>query len=83
MTTQESDETQKSELSTKIGNPARKSDRPYYGNDVRTNSKAERGGSDMDMAASILFLVSKAGLFYNNQLLHPDGGQILKVPAAM
>ena len=32
----------------------------------------------MDMAASILFLVSKAGLFYNNQLLHPDGGQILE-----
>lgn len=82
MTTQESDETQKSELSSKIGNPARKYIIRVIRN-VCTNSEPERGGSDMDMAASILFLVSKAGLFYNNQLLHPDGGQILKVPAAM
>ena len=38
---------------------------------------SQRGGADSDMAASILFLVSPAGLFYNNQLLHPDGGNIL------
>ena len=35
------------------------------------------------MASSILFLVSPAALFYNNQLLHPDGGQMLAVPAAI
>ena len=65
MTTSESDEAQKSELSSKISNPA------------------WRGGSDADMAASILMLVGPGGVFYNNQLLHPDGGQILAVPAAM
>ena len=63
MTTSESDEQQKSELSSTPGNPA------------------GRGGSDADMAASILMLVGPGGMFYNNQLLHPDGGQILAVPA--
>ena len=38
-----------------------------------------RGGADSDMASSILFLVSPAGLFYNNQLLHPEGGQMLNI----
>lgn len=65
MTTGESDENQKSELSKKIGNPA------------------GRGGADSDMASSILFLVSPAGLFYNNQLLHPEGGQMLNAPSAI
>merc|ERR1712098_453622 len=55
MTTGESDDKQKSELSSKMGNPA------------------GRGGADSDMASSILFLVSPAALFYNNQILHPDG----------
>ena len=60
MTTNDSDEKQKSELENpKMSNPS------------------QRGGADSDMAASILFLVSPAGLFYNNQLLHPDGGNIL------
>ena len=44
---------------------------------------AGRGGSDADMAASILMLVGPGGMFYNNQLLHPDGGAILASPAAM
>jgi NAD(P)-dependent dehydrogenase (short-subunit alcohol dehydrogenase family) len=56
MTTGESDEGNKSELSTKLSNPA------------------GRGGHDTDMAASILFLASKAGTFYNEQILYPDGG---------
>ncbi|OAL30822.1 hypothetical protein AYO22_01442 [Fonsecaea multimorphosa] len=63
MTTGESDETQKSELSSEISNPA--------------------GGGDADMAATILYLVGKGGLFLNNQLLHPDGGQMLIAPAAI
>lgn len=65
MTTGESDDKQKSELSSKMGNPA------------------GRGGADSDMASSILFLVSPAALFYNNQILHPDGGQMLIAPAAI
>ncbi|KAK5047446.1 hypothetical protein LTR84_006542 [Exophiala bonariae] len=65
MTTGESDESQKSELSSKMGNPA------------------GRGGSDADMAASILYLVSPGGVFLNNQLLHPEGGQLLVAPAAI
>ncbi|OAL34921.1 hypothetical protein AYO20_05882 [Fonsecaea nubica] len=65
MTTGESDETQKSELSSEISNPA------------------GRGGGDADMAATILYLVGKGGLFLNNQLLHPDGGQMLIAPAAI
>jgi hypothetical protein len=65
MTTGSSDDKQKSELSSKLGNPA------------------GRGGADSDMASSILFLVSPAGLFYNNQLLHPEGGQMLVAPSAI
>lgn len=65
MTTGSSDDKQKSELSSKIGNTA------------------GRGGADSDMASSILLLVSPAGLFYNNQLLHPEGGQMLNAPSAI
>ena len=42
-----------------------------------------RGGSDADMAAAILYLVSPGGVFLNNQLLHPEGGQLLVAPAAI
>ncbi|KIW21240.1 hypothetical protein PV08_01820 [Exophiala spinifera] len=65
MTTGESDETQKSELTSKMSNPA------------------GRGGGDADMAATILYLVGKGGLFLNNQLIHPEGGQLLVAPAAI
>jgi NAD(P)-dependent dehydrogenase (short-subunit alcohol dehydrogenase family) len=47
------------------------------------SNPAGRGGSDADMAASILMLVGPGGIFYNNQLLHPDGGQLLVAPAAI
>ncbi|OQO06206.1 hypothetical protein B0A48_08794 [Cryoendolithus antarcticus] len=63
MTTGESDEGNKSELSSKIGNPA------------------GRGGHDSDMAASILFLAGPGGVFYNEQILYPDGGATLAQPA--
>lgn len=56
MTTGKSDEYNKSELSTKMGNPA------------------GRGGHDSDMAATILMLAGKGGLFYNEQIMYPDGG---------
>ncbi|KAK5117585.1 hypothetical protein LTR62_005007 [Meristemomyces frigidus] len=64
MTTGKSDEDNKSELNSKIGNPA------------------GRGGHDSDMAATILFLAGKGGLFYNEAILHPDGGATLAQPAA-
>ncbi|OAP58476.1 hypothetical protein AYL99_07566 [Fonsecaea erecta] len=47
------------------------------------SNPAGRGGGDADMAATILYLVGKGGLFLNNQLLHPDGGQMLIAPAAI
>ncbi|KAI1611017.1 short chain dehydrogenase/reductase [Exophiala viscosa] len=65
MTTGESDESQKSELSSELSNPA------------------GRGGGDADMAATILYLVGKGGMFLNNQLIHPEGGQLLVAPAAI
>lgn len=65
MTTGDSDETQKSELSTKLGNTAK------------------RGGSDAEMAASLLMLAGPGGLFYNGQVLHPDGGQLVVTPAVL
>jgi len=65
MTTGDSDDTQKSELSSKLSNPS------------------GRGGGDADMAATILYLVGKGGLFLNNQLIHPEGGQLLVAPAAI
>lgn len=58
MTTGDSDEHNKSELSSEIGNPA------------------GRGGKDADMAATILLLAGKGGLFYNEQILYPDGGEM-------
>jgi NAD(P)-dependent dehydrogenase (short-subunit alcohol dehydrogenase family) len=39
---------------------------------------AGRGGHDSDMAATILFLAGKGGLFYNEQVLYPDGGEVTR-----
>jgi NAD(P)-dependent dehydrogenase (short-subunit alcohol dehydrogenase family) len=36
---------------------------------------AGRPGNDTDMAATILFLVGNGGLFYNGQIVYPDGGK--------
>lgn len=65
MTTQASDDTNKSELSSKLGNPA------------------GRGGSDAEMAATILYLAGPGGLFCNGEVIHPDGGAMLASPSAM
>jgi hypothetical protein len=35
------------------------------------------------MAATILYLVSPGGVFLNNQLIHPEGGQLIVAPAAI
>ena len=59
VTTGESDDKQKSELSSKLGNPA------------------GRGGSDAEMAATILYLAGPGGLFCNGEVIHPDVSYIL------
>jgi hypothetical protein len=38
------------------------------------SNPAGRPGADSDMAASILFLAGPGGVFYNEQILFPDGG---------
>ena len=43
---------------------------------------AGRAGADTDMGATILMLAGKGGVFYNGQILYPDGGEssIFSVP---
>ena len=50
--------------------------------DMSSGNPAGRKGQDSDMAACILFLTGPGGLFLNNQVLYPDGGNILVQPAA-
>lgn len=49
------------------------------GNKSKLSSEASnpsrRYGHDTDMASTILFLAGKSGLFYNGQILYPDGGR--------
>lgn len=40
-----------------------------------TNYESGRPGNDFDMAATILFLAGPGGVFYNEQILYPDGGK--------
>lgn len=49
--------------------------------EMEASNPAKRPGHDSDMAASILFLAGKGGLFYNEQFLYPDGGSTLINPA--
>ncbi len=49
--------------------------------DMEISNPAGRPGHDTDMGASILFLASKGGVFYNEQILYPDGGNTLVQPA--
>lgn len=50
----------------------------------KSYNPAGRPGHDTDMAATILFLVGKGGLFYNGQIVYPDGGKfVLKTRAHM
>jgi len=50
--------------------------------DMQPSNPSGRTGHDTDMAASILFLAGPGGLFYNEQILYPDGGSTLVQPAA-
>lgn len=49
--------------------------------DTRSSNPAGRKGMESDMAATVLFLAGKGGVFYNEQILYPDGGNTLAVPA--
>ena len=49
--------------------------------DMTPGNPAGRPGHDSDMAATILFLAGKGGLFYNEQIMYPDGGNTLVSPA--
>ena len=44
---------------------------------------AKRTGKDEDMAASILFLAGRSGVFYNGQIIHPDGGALVTTASSM
>ncbi|KAF1989614.1 NAD(P)-binding protein [Aulographum hederae CBS 113979] len=48
----------------------------------KLSNPAGRPGTDTDMAATILFLAGPGGLFYNEQIMYPDGGATLVQPAA-
>ncbi|KAF2832683.1 NAD(P)-binding protein [Ophiobolus disseminans] len=48
----------------------------------KMSNPAGRPGKDTDMAATVLFLVGPGGVFYNEQVLYPDGGNTLTQPAA-
>ncbi|KAL9100898.1 MAG: hypothetical protein Q9163_003790 [Psora crenata] len=50
--------------------------------DIPMSNPAGRPGHDSDMAACILFLAGPGGLFFNNQVLYPEGGNLLVQPAA-
>ncbi|SCO86250.1 related to NAD(P)H-dependent oxidoreductase [Fusarium oxysporum] len=47
--------------------------------DKKMTNPAGRPGHDTDMAATILFLAGKGGLFYNGQIVYPDGGKFLLI----
>ncbi|EME49351.1 hypothetical protein DOTSEDRAFT_143271 [Dothistroma septosporum NZE10] len=49
--------------------------------DMSSQNPAGRKGYDSDMAATILFLAGKGGVWYNEQILYPDGGNTLIAPA--
>lgn len=49
--------------------------------DKKMTNPAGRPGHDTDMAATILFLAGRGGLFYNGQIVYPDGGSTLINPA--
>lgn len=48
--------------------------------DMDMSNPAGRAGHDTDMGATILFLAGRGGLFYNGQILYPDGGKRTQSP---
>jgi hypothetical protein len=50
--------------------------------DGQMSNPAGRPGKDTDMAATVLMLAGPGGVFYNEQVMYPDGGNTLTQPAA-
>lgn len=50
--------------------------------DTKMSNPAGRPGKDTDMAATVLLLAGRGGVFFNDQVLHPDGGNTLTQPSA-
>lgn len=67
-----------SEMTTGSSGPDQKSTLTREASNV-----SGRAGQETDMAATILFLAGREGVFYNGQFLFPDGGEILIEPAAI
>ena len=44
--------------------------------DMEPTNPSGRTGEDSDVAATILILAGKGGLFYNEQIMYPDGGKL-------
>lgn len=42
---------------------------------------AKRPGRDEDVAAAVLYLAGPGGVFINGQILHLDGGNLLREPS--
>ncbi|KAK7949462.1 NAD(P)-binding protein [Apiospora saccharicola] len=49
--------------------------------DIKATNPSGRLGEESDMAATILFLAGRGGVFYNGQIVYPDGGSTLIQPA--
>ncbi|GHJ83894.1 hypothetical protein NliqN6_0296 [Naganishia liquefaciens] len=47
------------------------------------SNPAGRPGDEKDMAGTILFLASRAGVYFNGQELHPDGGATISGPSSL
>lgn len=50
--------------------------------DMKPSNPAGRFGLENDMAATILFLAGRGGVFFNEQVMYPDGGNCLVQPSA-
>lgn len=46
--------------------------------DMEMSNPAQRPGKDTDMAATVLLLAGPGGVFFNEQVLYPDGGESIK-----
>ncbi|KAE9981705.1 hypothetical protein BLS_007102 [Venturia inaequalis] len=50
--------------------------------DTKMSTPSGRPGNESDMAATVLFLAGPGGVFYNDQIMYPDGGNTIVQPAA-
>lgn len=65
-----------SEMTTGSSGPDQKSTLTREASNV-----SGRAGQETDMAATISFLAGRGGVFYNDQFLFPDGGELFDQPS--